>query len=134
MFKWLSASTASAQLVRFIINGLAATVVHFGALWLLMEILLLPTAGGANLLASSVGILVSYLGNRHFVFRGTNAAVLEQATRFVLLYAAIAVVHGSFLFAWTDLAGLDYRIGFFLAMLIQFALSFSGNRRLVFVR
>ena len=56
MLEPLFANTAAAQLVRFIINGLAATAVHFGVLWLLMEPLQLPTAGGANLLASCVGV------------------------------------------------------------------------------
>ena len=132
MLEALFADTPRAQLVRFMLNGLAATIVHFTVLLLIVEVVQLPTAGGANLLATLVGIAVSFLGNRHFVFCQTTAPVMGQALKFLILYLVIALVHGCFLLVWTDLAGFDYRIGFFLAIIIQFALSFSCTRKLVF--
>jgi putative flippase GtrA len=132
MLDLLFEGTPRAQLARFIINGLAATAVHFAALLVIVEGFQFPTAGGANLLASIVGIGASFLGNRYFVFRRTAAPVMGQAFKFVVLYAAIALIHGGFLFVWSDVSEFDYRIGFLLAMVLQFALSFSGTRKLVF--
>ena len=134
MLRQLMVDNATAQLLRFVINGVAATCIHFALLTLAMEVLEFSSAGAANLLASIVGIAASFLGNRYFVFRQREGSIWQQALKFVLLYAAIAAVHTVFLFVWTDWGGLDYRLGFVFAMVIQFVLSFAGSRRLVFTR
>jgi len=50
----------------------------------------------------------------------------------VLLYAVIALVNGGLMALWSDLLKFDYRVGFVLISIIQFILSFLGNRLLVF--
>jgi putative flippase GtrA len=120
------------QLGRFVLNGLAATAVHFAALYSLREFAGIPSAGLANFLAAIPGITASFLGNRYFVFDARHAPWTGQAGRFVALYAACALMHGLVLYLWTDLGGLDYRVGFVVGTTLQIAISYTGNRLLVF--
>ncbi|MGY8564858.1 GtrA family protein [Stenotrophomonas rhizophila] len=120
------------QLLRYVINGLVATAVHFAVLSLLVEVVRVPSKGVANLLAAAVAIGVSFLGNRYFVFAATQARASGQLWRFVLLYAGIALVNGGLMAVWSDLLHFDYRVGFVLISIVQFILSFLGNRLLVF--
>lgn len=115
----------------FIVNGLAATGVHYATLLLLLEVARIPSAGLANGLASIVGITASYLGNRLVVFRSTTST---KATlpRFLALYAALALFHAGFLAMWSDRLGLPYGWGFILSTGIATAMSYLGNRYFVF--
>jgi putative flippase GtrA len=115
----------------FVVNGLAATGVHYATLLFLLEVTRVPSAGLANGLASIVGITASYLGNRLVVFRSTTSA---KATlpRFLALYAALAVFHAGFLAMWSDRLGLPYGWGFILSTGIATAMSYLGNRYFVF--
>ncbi len=124
--------TVAAEAVRYVVNGMAAAGVHYAALLFNLNVLAVPSAGLANLLAALVGITASFLGSRYFVFRGHAEGLLPQAAKFGLLYGAIALLHGLVLHLWTDLAHFDYRIGFLLALFLQVALSYWGNKRLVF--
>ena len=120
------------QLIRYIINGLVATGVHFAVLSLLVEVVHVPSKGAANLLAAVVACVASFLGNRIFVFAATQARASGQVWRFVLLYSVIALVNGGLMALWSDVLNFDYRVGFALISIIQFILSFLGNRLLVF--
>ena len=113
-------------------NGLFATLVHYGALSFMMEVLEISTAGGANLIAASFGISASFLGNRYFVFRKRDEPFFLQLSSFGLLYFSIALLHGAVLAFWADVLKLDYRVGFLMATLMQFLLSFVGNKLIVF--
>jgi putative flippase GtrA len=121
-----------AEMVRYIINGLFATAVHFGVLTFNLDVLHVPWAGLANLMAAVVAIAVSFSGSRWFVFRGHADPILRQLWRFGLLYAAIAMLHTALLYVWTDRLGLDYRVGFLIATGMQMVLSYVGNKILVF--
>lgn len=120
------------QIARYAVNGLAATAVHFSVLVFALEVLRIPSAGLANLLAAVFGISASFVGSRYFVFRRRDQPIAGQAARFVMLYAAIAGSHGLVLAVWTDWWALDYRWGFVLATGLQVATSYWGNKRLVF--
>ena len=122
-----------AELIRFIVNGLVATAVHFVVLTFNLKVLGFGSAGLANMVAAMFGITTSFLGSRFFVFAGSaQQAWLPQAVKFSGLYAFAAVLHGLVLWAWTDRLGLDYRIGFVIATGLQVALSYVGNKFLVF--
>jgi putative flippase GtrA len=122
-----------AELIRFIVNGLVATAVHYGVLTLNLKVLGFESAGLANLCAAVAGITASFLGNRFYVFSGSvQQPWLPQALKFSGLYGAIAVLHGAVLWLWTDRFGLDYRIGFLVATVLQVSLSYVGNKLLVF--
>jgi putative flippase GtrA len=120
------------ELIRYVINGLAATAVHFAVLSFNLTVLHFSSAGAANALAACFGVTASFFGSRYFVFARTDRALLQEATRFVALYGVIAVLHGLLLLVWTDWGGLDYRSGFVLATILQVSLSYLGNKILVF--
>ena len=122
----------SSQFSRYIINGVIATAVHFMVLLFNLNILHIPSAGIANLFAAVVGITVSFLGSRYFVFGSQDEKILHEASRFILLYASIAILHGLVLFVWSDVSHFDYRIGFLIATAFQVSLSYWGNKTLVF--
>jgi putative flippase GtrA len=117
-----------------LVNGVAATALHFGVLWFNLQVLHMPSAGVANAIAACFGITASFLGSRHYVFRAADLPMRRQAWRFALLYGCLALMHGLVLHLWTDLAHLDYRLGFLLATGIQMTSSYFGNRLLVFNR
>lgn len=120
------------RLVRYIINGLAATAVHFAVLSFNLQVLAMPSAGLANMLAAIAGISASFLGSRYFVFRSLDQAIIRQAVKFGLLYAMMAILHGLVLYLWSDVGRLDYRTGFLMATGLQVMLSYWGNKTLVF--
>ncbi len=125
-------SPMRAQMLRYIINGVVATALHFAILTFNLEVLHVPSAGVANFIAACIAITFSFFSSRHFVFRAAHAPVLRQALAFGLLYALLAIAHGVILYLWTDRAGLDYRIGFLLATCVQVAGSYAGNKLVVF--
>jgi putative flippase GtrA len=120
------------EILRYGLNGLAATAVHYSVLVAGFGFLKLPSAGLANLIAATCGITVSFFGNRIFVFRDSRESVLSQAARFGVLYASIAAFHTGFLAIWTDAYRLDYNIGFLIATCCQTMSSYFGNKYLVF--
>ena len=128
----LRADTSQAQAARYIVNGVVATAVHYAVLRFNLGVLHIPSAGLANLIAAGFGIMSSFLGSRYFVFRAHAGSFLHQFAKFGVLYASIALLHGCVLWIWTDINHLDFRIGFLLATALQVALSFWGNKVLVF--
>jgi putative flippase GtrA len=120
------------QFCKYAVNGLAATAVHFGTLTLLVEVVGVTSKGAANVAASLTGILASFLGNRLFVFAASTGSMKGHLARFVALYLFLALLNGFLMGLWSDLLGLDYRLGFVLISCVQLILSFFGNRMLVF--
>ena len=119
------------RIVRFILNGLFATAVHFGVLTGLIEGAGLGSAAVANALAAVCGIAVSYAGNRTFVLR-SRAPHRRAGTRFLACYAAVVSLHGGAMALWADIGGLDYRIGFLLFTGLAAVLTYLLNRFFVF--
>ena len=120
------------EVLRFILNGLVATGVHYAVLTLNVQYLRVPSFGLSNLLAAVFGIGSSFLGNRFFVFRGTRKAFVTQLSQFSALYAVLAVFQGSFLFFWSDILRFDYRAGFLCATFLQFCVSYIVNKKRIF--
>ena len=120
------------QLARFVVNGLAATAVHFGTLTFLVEVVHVGSKGLANSIAAVFGILASFLGNRYFVFASKTGSLRRELLRFSALYAALALLSGVLMALWADVLAFDYRIGFVVISSIQLVFSFLGNRMLVF--
>ncbi len=120
------------EIIRYIINGLIATAVHFSVLTFNIEVLQISSAGVGNFFAAIFGITASFLGSRYYVYRNHTGTFISHAAKFILLYAAIAVLHGFILYLWTDLYGLSWRIGFLVATLFQVILSYTGNKVWVF--
>lgn len=122
------------QIVRYGLNGIFATFIHYLVLCVCIDLLHFYKAGVANLVASSFGITASFIGNKYYVFREINAQIYKQATTFVALYICIALLHGLTLYVWSDVLLLSYHIGFLIAVCIQFALGYYASKYYVFVR
>ncbi len=120
------------QLVRYLINGVVATAIHYAVLRFNIEVLHIPLAGVANAIAAVFGIAASFIGSRYFVFRGSEGSVTRQGALFVLLYGTIAMLHALVMYVWADRLGGNYTIGFLLATGMQMAFSFLANKFLVF--
>ena len=120
------------EIIRYILNGLVATAAHYGAFLLNLSLLPAHSAGLANFLAAFIGISISFLGSRYFVFRNWQAPIVGQFLRFGALYAGIAILSGVTLFVWSDLLQLDKRVGFLIGVFLQVAFSYFGGKKLVF--
>lgn len=120
------------ELGRFLVNGVAATVVTWVVMRLFLDVLDLPWAWLAFWIGAIAGITVSFLGNRYFVFRRADAPMAHQAARFVAAYAVIALMVSGIMALWADVFHLDPNSGFVLATGVQVTLSFVANRVLVF--
>jgi putative flippase GtrA len=127
-----NSSLIGGQVLRYIVNGLVATAVHYSILRYNIEVLGVPSAGLANAIAAMFGIAVSFLGSRYFVFRASSGGIARQGVMFLLSYGLIALLHGLILYLWTDRAGLNYTLGFLVATGMQVACSFVVNKFLVF--
>lgn len=122
----------ASELLRYVLNGLVATAVHYGVFVFMLETWRFPSAAIASVMAALVGIAISFMGCRYFVFREMQGTFLQQFPRFIALYASIALLHGLVLLIWSDWFGMDYRMGFLIATGLQVMLSYFGNKILVF--
>jgi putative flippase GtrA len=120
------------EVIRYGVNGVVATAVHFGVLSFNLDVLNFSSAGFANLIAAAFGITTSFLGSRYFVFQKLNECITRQAIKFSGLYGSIALLHGLILLIWTDWLGMDYRLGFLIATAVQVSLSYIANKFWVF--
>ena len=114
------------QPVRYGFNGLFATTVHFAVLTFNLEVLAWSSAGLSNLVAAVFGIAASFLGSR------SPVSLRGQLVRFLILYAAIALLHGALMYVWADLFKLNYQGGFVAATAMQMLCSYLGNKVMVF--
>ncbi len=119
------------RVLRFVLNGLFATAVHYAALAGLIEGADMASAALANALAAVCGIAVSYAGNRNFVLR-SRAPHRRAGPRFLAGYAAVVSLHGGAMALWADIGGQDYRIGFLLFTGMAAVLTYLLNRFFVF--
>ena len=77
--------------VRYIINGLFATSIHYIALTINIEIYDMKSAGIANFIAALFGISISFLGNRYYVFRSRNKPFVNQSIMFFGLSESLSI-------------------------------------------
>jgi putative flippase GtrA len=122
----------SVEFVKYIINGLIATAIHYSVLKFNIEVLHLHSAAVANMIAAIFGITVSFFGSRYYVFRKANYPFKGQAIKFCFLYGLVAILHGFVLLVWTDWLRFDYRLGFLIATTFQISITYLGNKFLVF--
>jgi putative flippase GtrA len=119
------------KFVRFVLNGLVATAVHYAVLVTLIEFVRVESAGLANGIAAVFGISASYLGNRILVFQ-SRASHSRTLPRFLLVYCLVTLLHAGVLAIWTDYEKLPYTLGFLLATAMSLLLTYFSNRNFVF--
>jgi putative flippase GtrA len=120
------------EFVRFVINGVVATAVHYAIFALLYFYAGVKLAALANVPAVFAGIAISFVGNRRFVFRSSSPDWEDEAVRFALLYGAIALIHVTILFIGADVLSVDATVTFALATVTQVCCNYIGARAWVF--
>ena len=122
------------QVLRYILNGLIATIVHYGVLQINIHYFYFTSAAIANMIAAIFGIVASFIGARYYVFLSNCQPIYKQFKKFFAFYIFTTLMHGLLIFIWTDVQNLDYRVGFILATIIQFIISYWGNKLYIFVK
>jgi putative flippase GtrA len=118
--------------VRYIINGIFATSINYLFLALLTQVFLLrPYAFGA-FLACTVVTIISFFGNKNFVFNAEASGTKVQLIKFFALYFSFVIL-STLLFRWfVDIKKYDFKIVFFLISLFQLFIGFSINKLNIF--
>lgn len=120
------------EFFRFVINGLFATTIHYLTFILNINFIFPAQAGISNFFASFFGILVSFAGNRYFVFRNKAGSIYRQFSLFISFYGSMALLNGLTLFIWTDTIQQDKTLGFIIGVIIQFFFSYIFGKRVIF--
>jgi putative flippase GtrA len=120
------------QFFLFIINGTISAGFHFLILVFFVEILNIKNIAVANIIAGFLAIIISYLGNRYFVFKSSENKIYSQVLKFFVTYIIIIFVNTLFLSLLIFFTGLDYRIAFIITSAILAILSFFINKFIVF--
>ena len=74
----------NSRFVRFLITGGINTIVGFGVIFLLMFLNVTPQL--SNICGYAVGLTVSFVFNRSWVFQANDAKVKRQIAYFVLVF------------------------------------------------
>lgn len=120
------------EVFRYVLNGVAATGIHYLVLYYCIEIFKFNSIGLANFCASLVGISFSFLGNRYFVFGLNNQRLISQFIKFISSYSLVAFLHAAFLYVWSDVFLRNYNYGFVIAVAIQFLLGYYVSKYFIF--
>ena len=121
------------KFIRHNLNGLFATFIHYLFLVLFIEHFEFNYIAIANALASSLGITSSFIGNLLFVFPNTSGELKKRIFKFYLLYFLIFLTNVTFMFIWSDLANLNYHLGFLIIVALSSLITFFVNKRFIFV-
>lgn len=127
----LMRASISGRCFRFLINGLVATLVNYTVLVILIEYTAIKYTGVASFLSAIVGISVSFIGNRLYVFK-SSGPVLMELIKFKVVYLATALLQALCMTIWSDMLSLNYTTGFILVTLTSVFLSYFSNRSFVF--
>lgn len=123
--------------LKFIINGLFATFIHYVTM-LLISNYVIAIYSIAYFIASFFGILTSFLGNKFFVFTNSNQNssqnnnAFKQFKIFLLLYGLIMLICSILMGVLSDLLHINYNLSFIISLGVQTLLSFFGNKNYVF--
>ena len=123
--------------LKFIINGLFATFIHYVTMLLILNYVI-AIYSIAYFIASIFGILTSFIGNKFLVFTNSNQNcsqnhnAFKQLKIFLLLYGLIMLICSVLMGVLSDLLLINYNLSFMISLSIQTLLSFFGNKRYVF--
>ena len=120
------------SIVRFTINGLVATVVHYLAMVFAIYFLGITWFSVAYAFAFLFAVVTSFWGNKRFVFQHHQVQDF-QFVKFVTLYLGLLFMTSLTMWAVSDYGGLHYNTGFIIAVTLQFIGGYLGNRYLIFL-
>ena len=119
------------SIVRFTINGLVATGVHYVAMVFAIHVLGITWYGLAYAFAFLFAVVTSFFGNKRFVFKYHQVQDF-QFVKFVALYLGLLVMTSLTMWAVSDYGGLHYNAGFIITVTLQFIGGYLGSRYLIF--
>lgn len=122
------------NLLKYSVNGLFATLMHYLALIILIEFFKIKYIGIGNIFASIVGIIFSFFGNKYLVFHmnSNRRQTIKKFVEFSASYIVIAIIGAAIFFLLTDIFRFNYHYGFFLIIIIQFILGYLTSSNLIF--
>jgi len=124
----------SSTFFRYVLNGFVATAVHYIFFNLFIYLNLFNYYATSNFLAAFIGIFSSFIGNRYFVFRRREHNLIRQYLTFLFMYTSILLIGSFAVLILSDFYKVNHQISFFAAALIQFFLSYYGNKFIIFRR
>ncbi len=130
----ISLTLINRETIRYLINGIICTFIHYSFLYFSIEILNIYSAGISNFFASIIGIFFSFLGNRYYVYKNTESSIFFQLKKFLPLYYFLSVLHGGIMYLWSDIYNYSYGFGFCICTLIQVVVGYCGGKHFVFKR
>ena len=120
------------SIVRFAINGLVATGVHYLVMVFAIHVLGITWYSLAYALAFLFAVVTSFWGNKLFVFKSRQVQDF-QFVKFVILYLGLLVMTSLTMWVVSDYGGLHYNTGFIIAVTLQFIGGYLGSRYLIFL-
>ena len=119
-------------LLKYILNGLSATLFHYIILRLLLMNFYFEYYASADFIAAFFGICFSYLGNKFFVFKHSSSNHFVQYFIFLIFYFLMMIVHSSIIFIISDIYNVNFNIGFVAATFFQFLFTYYVNKKIIF--
>jgi putative flippase GtrA len=95
------------EMGRFIIGGLMSSMVCYGVLYTLVEMLGLHYLIGANI-ATIVTFIFSYMVNKYVVFKDNSRQHVRQGISFVILQVLLILLANCTLIVGVEIIGLNY--------------------------
>ena len=117
------------SIVRFTINGLVATGVHYLVMVFAIHVTWYSLAYASAFLFA---VVTSFWGNKRFVFKSRQVQGF-QFVKFVVLYLGLLVMTSLTMWVVSDYGGLHYNVGFIIAVTLQFIGGYLGSRYLIFL-
>jgi putative flippase GtrA len=118
--------------IKYFVNGLIASTVHFLIFYLLYKILKIESAFISYLLASIIGIYISYFGNNKFVFNGVRNFKVAKFLKYIILQLILLLISTSLIWILIDINEINYIISFLFALIIQFFIGYYISKNYIF--
>ncbi len=129
----------SAEFLRFFIAGGTAFVSDLIILQLLIQVVhfnpqILGLMSGANIISSTVGMIISFALNRNWSFKARSGKVQNQGARFLMVQAFSWVMNNLLFGFFTFQLGMGTTIAKVSATLAQMVWNFFLYKLFVFAR
>ncbi|WP_172838811.1 GtrA family protein [Solemya velesiana gill symbiont] len=112
--------------------GIAATLVHYLVIVLLLDLLEWATPTPATVVGSVFGIATAYMGNYLYVFGLSDRNHDHYAPRFIATYLTVMAIHAGMMYLFVDILNLRYEYGFVVATIFSATTTFIANHLVVF--
>lgn len=126
-----------AEIIRYVITGVATTVVSLGSYYLLTWALFDPDQALelqiANVISWALAVLFAYFANHSFVFRVKKAHSAPEFLKFVSSRLFTLVIDITIMFIFVTLLHFDNRVVKLAVQVVVMALNYIFGKFLIFV-